>query len=330
MNDRRLTLGREFLVVPDWTRHERVMTTTTRKLMLQGGGILVGALVVSSLGGWARRATADDQPAAVTAPVLGELRSLTQELEAAQGELAVAKLQLERADAIIEYSSRYGVPADLAAATYDIALAEGVDPVLAFRLVRVESGFNPRAKSCKASCQAPRGDLVPSEKWPGSRSWPLSSCHPCHHSLLLRRDLQDVAGPQHRAHRETVVIQERRQPDPVTARDRARGLATLHAVRRERLPPPPPPPLRGPPAPPPPSPPPPHPPPASPRGPPPHRPAPTLRAGRCIPRTTGGSTSSLVAPGVPVSRAITPSPAASGMVIAPNAGGGAGLTPSKP
>src|SRR5438309_5327388 len=57
-------------------------------------------------------------------------------------------------------------------------------------------------------------------------------------SLLLRRDLQDVAGPQHRAHREPVVIQERRQPDPVAARDRARALATLHAVRRERLPPP--------------------------------------------------------------------------------------------
>ena len=147
MVDRRLTLGREVLAVPDGTRHERVMTTTTQKLMLQGGGILVGALLVSSLGGWARRATADDQPTPVTAPVLGELRSLTQELEAAKGELAVARLQLERADAIIEYSGRYGVPADLAAATYDIALAEGVDPVLAFRLVRLESGFNPRAKS---------------------------------------------------------------------------------------------------------------------------------------------------------------------------------------
>src|SRR5256712_5535100 len=147
MVDRRLTLGREFLAVPDGTRHERVMTTTTQKLMLQGGGILVGALLVSSLGGWARRATADDQRAPVTAPVRGELRSLTQELEAAKGELAVAKLQLERADAIIEYSGRYGVPADLAAATYDIALAEGVDPVLAFRLVRLEAGFNPPAKS---------------------------------------------------------------------------------------------------------------------------------------------------------------------------------------
>src|SRR5438034_11442200 len=111
MIDRRLTLGREFLAVPDGTRHERVMTTTTRKLMLQCGGILLGALVVSSLGGWARRATAYDQPVPVTAPVLCDLRSHTQELEAAKGELAVAKLQLERSHPINDSSSRYGYPA---------------------------------------------------------------------------------------------------------------------------------------------------------------------------------------------------------------------------
>src|SRR2546427_3677378 len=124
------------------------MRTKTQKLMLQGGLILLGALLVSSIGGWARRATADDQPAPLTAPALiGELRSLEQSLEATRGELAVARLQLERANAIIDYSTHYNIAADLAAATYDIALAEGVDPALAFRLVRLESGFNPRAKS---------------------------------------------------------------------------------------------------------------------------------------------------------------------------------------
>src|SRR5437660_887011 len=62
---------------------ERAMRTTTQKLMLQGGLILLGALIVSSIGGWARRATADDQPAPLTAPALiGELRSLEQSLEA--------------------------------------------------------------------------------------------------------------------------------------------------------------------------------------------------------------------------------------------------------
>jgi soluble lytic murein transglycosylase-like protein len=124
------------------------MHAKTRSLILQGALILVGALIVSTLGGWARGATADDHPAPVSAPVLlGELRALNQQLEAARGELEVARVQLERADAIIEYSGAYRIPADLAAAIYDIAQSEGVDPDLGFRLVRVESRFNSRAKS---------------------------------------------------------------------------------------------------------------------------------------------------------------------------------------
>ena len=48
---------------------------------------------------------------------------------------------------MIEYSGQYGIPANLAAAIYDIALSEGIDPDLGFRLVRVESRFKLRAKS---------------------------------------------------------------------------------------------------------------------------------------------------------------------------------------
>ena len=96
---------------------ERAMPTKTRKLMLRGTVLLLGALVVSSIGGWARRATADDHPVPVTAPaLLGELRSLAQTLEATRGELAVARLQLERANAIIDYSTRHKIAADLSAA----------------------------------------------------------------------------------------------------------------------------------------------------------------------------------------------------------------------
>src|SRR5438309_11370952 len=106
---------------------ENGMHTKTQRLMLQGGFILLGSLIVSSIGGWAHRATADDQPAPVTAPaLLGELRALSQSLEATRGELAVARLQLERANAIVDYSTHYNIPADLAAAIYDVALSEGV------------------------------------------------------------------------------------------------------------------------------------------------------------------------------------------------------------
>src|SRR5256884_7153568 len=94
---------------------ERSMQTKTQKLMLQGGLILLGALVVSSIGGWARRATADDQPAPLPAPpLIGGLRSLAPAPEATPGELAGPRLQLQRANAIISNSRTVAMPAALA------------------------------------------------------------------------------------------------------------------------------------------------------------------------------------------------------------------------
>lgn len=45
------------------------------------------------------------------------------------------------------YSDRFGIPMELALTIVDAAVAEGVDPELGFRLVRVESRFEPRARS---------------------------------------------------------------------------------------------------------------------------------------------------------------------------------------
>jgi soluble lytic murein transglycosylase-like protein len=74
-------------------------------------------------------------------------RSLAFALDSARGELELVRAQLERAQKVIGYSSRYDIGADLAGTIVDVASAEGIDPELAFRLVKLESDFNVRATS---------------------------------------------------------------------------------------------------------------------------------------------------------------------------------------
>ncbi len=79
------------------------------------------------------------------------LQSTEVALKARQGELELARLELARIENVMNYSAQFRIPADLAASIYDIALAEGIEPGLAFRLVRVESGFFARAVSPKGA-----------------------------------------------------------------------------------------------------------------------------------------------------------------------------------
>ena len=74
-------------------------------------------------------------------------RSLAVALDSTKGELDFVRAQLERAQKVIAYSSRYHIGADLAGNIVDVASAEGIDPELAFRLVKLESDFNVRATS---------------------------------------------------------------------------------------------------------------------------------------------------------------------------------------
>lgn len=76
-----------------------------------------------------------------------ELRKTRSALVARQGELELARLELTRLSRIVDQSAEYRIPADLATSIYDIALTEGIDPALAFSLIRVESGFTRRAVS---------------------------------------------------------------------------------------------------------------------------------------------------------------------------------------
>src|SRR6478672_9651948 len=74
-------------------------------------------------------------------------KSLTFALDSTRGELDLVRAQLERATTVINYSTKYQINADLAGKIVDVASAEGIDPELAFRLVKLESDFNPRATS---------------------------------------------------------------------------------------------------------------------------------------------------------------------------------------
>ena len=79
--------------------------------------------------------------------LIGENRRLRHDLENALGDVQLLRAQFERASRIIGFSTQYGISADLATKIFDVALAERVDPELAFQLVQLESDFNPRAVS---------------------------------------------------------------------------------------------------------------------------------------------------------------------------------------
>ena len=74
-------------------------------------------------------------------------RELREALDSTKGEMDLLRARYERADRIIQFSSRFAIPANLAAHVLDASMAEGIDPELAFRLVKLESDFNPHATS---------------------------------------------------------------------------------------------------------------------------------------------------------------------------------------
>lgn len=121
----------------------------TQQLMLRGLALFVVLVAVgAALSGAPERATADHEEAPYTGTMaMQELSRLYRSLNAASGELELTQLELQRARAILEYSARYHIPADLAQLIYDTALQEGLDPDLAFRIVKIESNFRPEARS---------------------------------------------------------------------------------------------------------------------------------------------------------------------------------------
>lgn len=114
-----------------------------KNALLGLGFVIAVALLVRSHRGVDEARAASTFSFALT----GDSRRLNDELGEAKGELELTRNQLDRANKIIAYSGKYRIAADLASSIYDVAMAEGIEPDLGFRLVRLESEFNERATS---------------------------------------------------------------------------------------------------------------------------------------------------------------------------------------
>lgn len=79
------------------------------------------------------------------------LRHSQNVVKAREGELQLVRLEMARLNTVMQNSARYHIPADLASQIYDIALSEGIDPDIAFRLVSLESDFTRTAVSSKGA-----------------------------------------------------------------------------------------------------------------------------------------------------------------------------------
>lgn len=119
-----------------------------RMLAVRGSVLLAGVLLLSAVAGMSHRADADTQSIPPTLSVISsQLSALMGRAQKAETETAELKATIERQNQVIQYSARFRVPADQAGAIYRVAMSEGIDPDVAFRLVRTESNFDPDAIS---------------------------------------------------------------------------------------------------------------------------------------------------------------------------------------
>jgi soluble lytic murein transglycosylase-like protein len=127
--------------------HHVVALHATQRLMLRGLGLLVflaavgGALSLLPPGAEATRDTG------LYTGIVGDLGELRAALNAEQSEAELQRLRAERAEAILRLSKSHPVSVELAEIIYDEALRAGIEPGLAFEIVRIESRFDPRAVS---------------------------------------------------------------------------------------------------------------------------------------------------------------------------------------
>jgi len=119
-----------------------------RRVRIRKGALALGFLTAVALGarGQPPHDLEAEEAPRIRSSFFGD-DALRDTLDATRGELDLARSQLQRANMIIGYSSRYRISADLATTIVDVARAEGIDPELGFRLVKLESNFDERAIS---------------------------------------------------------------------------------------------------------------------------------------------------------------------------------------
>lgn len=105
-------------------------------------GIMLAGLVMAAILGTRTWEPTEAAAAGSPASTVGERTGLA--LTAPAG---LESAQLERWHAIYNYSRRFRISSELSAAIYDAAVVEGIDPALAYPLVRLESRFNEKAVS---------------------------------------------------------------------------------------------------------------------------------------------------------------------------------------
>ncbi len=115
-----------------WTRYASAIRLGGR-LALMGAAVGTAIAIPGMLRSWTR---------------MHEEVRLARDFAAARaGELTLLEFEMQRLERIFEHAKKHDIPVDLASRIHDIALEEGVDPELAFSLVRVESNFTHDAVS---------------------------------------------------------------------------------------------------------------------------------------------------------------------------------------
>ena len=119
--------------------------SVTQRLAARGVAIVACTVLLAGLLGSARHGDQTASALFAGTVTLAGLQVTDEVLNSVEGE--VPAREFLRAQALLDYAARFNLDPILTASIYDIALEEGLDPELGFRVVYAESRFDRKAKS---------------------------------------------------------------------------------------------------------------------------------------------------------------------------------------